>query len=82
MSVKVERYAFRLVRQDIAADEDNRASDNLRLFLEWSQTHPNDELSYFGQHVFVDETMDAIRNAIMNEDTPQNALATLSSFSG
>ena len=82
MSVKVERYAFRLVRQDIDADEDNRASGNLRLFLEWSQAHPNDELSYFGQRIFRDETMDAIRGAIMNEDAAENALATLSSFSG
>ena len=82
MSIQVERYAFRLVRQDIDADENIRASDNLRLFLEWSQAHPNDELSYFGQRIFRDETMDAIRGAIMNEDAAENALATLSSFSG
>ena len=81
MSVKAERYAFRIIQREIDADEDTRASNNLRLFMDWSQAHPTDEVSYFGQRIFRDETMDAIRAAIMTEDSAQHALATLSSFS-
>ena len=82
MSVKAERYAFRLVRTDIDADDDVRASNNLRLFMEWSQNHPNEELSMFGQNIMQNETMDQIRAAIRAEDTAHKAQATLSSFSG
>ena len=82
MSVKAERYAFRLVRNDIDADDDIRASDNLRLFLDWSRDHAGEEQRIFGQRIMQNETMDQIRAAIMNEDTAENALATLSSFSG
>ena len=82
MSVKAERYAFRLVRSDIDSDTDVRASDNLRLFVEWAQDSPTDEVSIFGQVIMQNETMDQIRAAIMAEDTAENALATLSSFSG
>ena len=81
MSVKVERYAFRIIQREIDADDNTRASSNLRLFMDWSQAHRNEEVSYFGQRIFRDETMDAIRAAIMTEDSAQHALATLSSFS-
>ena len=82
MSVKAERYAFRLVRADIDADENTQASDNLRLFMEWAQDFPTDETAIFGQVIMQNETMDQIRAAIMAEDSAENARATLSSFSG
>ena len=82
MSVKAERYAFRLVRNDIDSDTDVRASDNLRLFMEWAQDFPTDETAIFGQVIMQNETINQIRAANMVEDTAHNAQATLSSFSG
>ena len=83
MSVKAERYAFRLVRSDIDSDTDVRASDNLRLFMQWAQNNPADETAMFGQVIMRQgETMDQITAAILAEDTASNGQATLASFSG
>ena len=81
MPIKAEKYAFRLVRDEIETGRSLRASNNLRLYREWADAGAEEELQIFGQHIFqYGDTLHSLRVAIRGEMGPLPGQATIASF--
>ena len=83
MADKAERYAFYKTRAQIDADNDVRATNNLRRYISYCDEHQWYERGIFGQRMLhPDQQRGSIESRVRNEDTPEFGLATLASFGG
>ena len=83
MADKAERYAFFKTRAQIEADNDVRATNNLRRYITYCQDHEWYERMIFGQHMLDDLTRGRLEEMIRDEDNfRQFGIATLASFGG
>ena len=83
MADKAERYAFSKTKAQIEADNDVRATNNLRRYITYCQDHEWYEDMIFGQHMLDDLTRGRLEEMIRDEDNRRHlGLATLASFGG
>ena len=82
MADKAERYAFFKTRAQIEADNDVRATNNLRRYIEYCQDHEWYEDMIFGQHMLDDLGRGRLEEMIRGENRGHLGLATLASFGG
>ena len=66
--LEAERYAFAWIRAEINADDDVRASNNLRAVEQWLLDRPHECRQRLGQLMFVEgETLAHLRQLIKAE---------------